>query len=660
MKKAYVSFIISSSATTSCKQKVLNKISDRKHMTTTNSSLSNLEILLDANPNYLPQASGAKVLVKNIAENILYRKEPLASKNATTFSFKTTIDNYFMDRGIMCNVENIPLTMKIMDATGLSTTATPTNDDFHTTLFQDYKYLTLKHLGFHNCIDKVDVLIDGERISTSNVSEILTIVSNAYDEEDVNKYFDASQPDYVYDDALLNDTISYVPSYTTKGLACKVKKPVSALDINSPYSAVTNPKNNSRTPLFTDYNIEPADAKANSLTATHSFNLSNLSFWIPFNILSVNSESQVPIYNGASLQITVSLHTNWVSRLFNCIPIVDAAHGRKARYQFALDTAKFNGGSVGEVNQYVKLYRAPQAIQSQIDPNRSWILEYPKVSMDMETKDITFGANEREKEVTSTLYSLTAIPNKIFLAVVPRAIQDTEHILNNDHYCRWDNLKVELTGTKTDICSGYDSELLYQLSKKNGLNMNKQTALHTKGFPVILDVSDDLGCLTNTYVGINVAGSSGKYTLQFQGRLTRLHCDGVATHAKLQKQYVMKVILSHTAFFAYKMMGRKFCTIESLSSEELQTLNSRVNDLYANLVPRVNVIGGAGLWAMLGDKFKGVANGVKNVLSAVISNKDGFRDNLKKAYSGSGNNIIGGADSHSPLGGRSLDNWGLI
>lgn len=622
----------------------------------TNSSTLDFDVLLDSNANFTPQGSDVKLLVKNIAETVLYRKEPVQSKNTNSFTFSFDIDSYFLNRGVWCNIENIPLTVSLNDVTGIND-VDPDNDTFHKEVFQGYKYLTLKHLGFHNCINSFKVNIDGESIDTNNASECLSVVSCAYDEDDINKHFDASQSDYVSNDILLKEDVDYIPTFGVKNnIECRIKKPAGTLDINSPYSAVTNTKNNSRIPLFTDFK---KGGKANLTTSKHTLNLSNLTFWLPFNILSINSESNISIYNGKKMTILVNLHNNWVARLFNSIPYVDAATTiNKARYSFSLDTTSYTGNASGEISCYAKLYRAPQQIESLRNLNDKYIMEYPLVELDTRTTDVVFKATSPNTQINSTPFDLRAIPSKIFIAVTPKSISDEDHMINNTHFARFNSLNIEMMGSKTELATGDGAESLYILSKKNGLNMNKQTALYTKGFPVILDVSDDLACKTNSYIGINTANSSGKYTLRISGDVTRLHVENKDGHTQKEKTYELKCIFTYVAYFAYNLMGRRFAKIESLSSDTLNTLNARLDGLYLSMVPRINVIGGAGIWAMLGDKMKGVASGLKNVISAVISNKNGIRDKLKDAYMDGSGNIIGGRDSHDPLGGAILNNWG--
>jgi hypothetical protein len=622
----------------------------------TNSSTLDFDVLLDSNANFTPQGSDIKLLVKNIAENVIYRKEPVQSKNTNSFQFSFDIDSYFLNRGVWCNIENIPLLVNLNDVTGVNDVELK-EENFHTELFKDYKYLTLKHLGFHNCINSFKVNIDGENIDTNNASECLSVVSCCYDEDDINKHFDASQSDYVSNDILLTDTVKYVPTFGLQNnTECRIKKPEGTLDINSPYSAVTNTKNNSRIPLFTSF--KAGAGKSNLTTTKHKLNLSNLTFWLPFNILSISSESNISIYNGKKMTVLVNLHNNWVPRLFNSIPYVDATGKNQPRYSFSLDTAAYTGNTSGEINCYAKLYHAPQQIESLRNLNDKYIMEYPLVELDTRTTDVVFAESKPNTQINSTPFDLRAIPSKIFIAVTPKSITDEDHMINNTHFARFNSLYVEMMGTKTELATGNGAESLYILSKKNGLNMNKQTALFTKGFPVILDVSDDLGCKTNSYIGINTANSSGKYTLRVSGDVTRLHVEGALDHTQKQKTYELKCIFTYVAYFAYNLMGRRFAKIESLSSDTLNTLNARLDGLYLSMVPRINIIGGAGIWAMLGDKMKGVASGLKNVISAVISNKNGIRDKLKDAYMDGSGNIIGGSDGHNPLGGAMLNNWG--
>jgi hypothetical protein len=113
----------------------------------------------------------------------------------------------------------------------------------------------------------------------------------------------------------------------------------------------------------------------------------------------------------------------------------------------------------------------------------------------------------------------------------------------------------------TEIATGNSSDYLYQFCKNKGLNCNKETASFLKGFPICVDVSDDLGCSkTAAKIGLNLSNTSGKYTVRISGNISRLHTDfssnsSTATEAELfnylEKTYELSVVfvyqgLSHT------------------------------------------------------------------------------------------------------------------
>ena len=617
----------------------------------------NVELMLDANNKYMYQSPDTKILVKNVAELVLYRKEPAQSKSLDSMTFSLDTDGFFIDRNAFITIDRLPIKF-----TFPSTAAAANAIDFHEKVFNNYQDLTLKPFALLNAINSIEVGIDSLKQTVTNVSEILPIISNYYKPEDVHQFFDASQMDYTWSNNIHKGAINYVPSISTTGNQIKVRNAPATLDNNNPYSAVANNSFNSRTPLLT----ADDDAAFASGATTGTFWLHNLTTWLPFNLLGIAGDD-TPLYNVNKITIKISFHPNWASRLFSTTydPVT-----KTSPYTMSIDNSKINE-SFNDSTLALRLYRPPQNIQSNLKPENPYIIEYPIIDLDSRFTDVNFRAGEVSKSVNSTNFDMRAIPKQVFVALVPKRVDDNDYLTNNNHFCRIDSLACEMAGTNTIIAPNNSSEMIYQYCKQEGLNKSKNTALYLSGFPAIIDVSNMIGCKTNSFVGVSTDGTSGKNTLRLNMNITRLHQDTtnfMSTAAadlwkKLDKTYELKCVFIYQGFLCYNLLGQKFASIESLSSSNLNSIVNNINELYHKFVPEANILGGS-IFSAIGPALKNVGKGLFNVVKAAIANKDGFRDNLMKAYNGAGltngmySNVIGGLDNHMPLnGGREGNSW---
>lgn len=637
-----------------------------------------LTMMTDANPRYAPLTS-TTILVENTAETITYRKEPVKSKSSTSMTFHIDCADKFLGRDMYISWDKIPLTVKRHTATATGFTTT----NFHNVFFNDYKDITLTQYGMLNAIDRVTVVIDNKTISTARGSEIMEQIGYYYDKQDLQRHIDCSNHNISYSN-LVPDSNPWIPTVTCDGVRTVIKG--SSLSQNDPFSATVSDDYNSRVPLFSGDASAAASDKMDVV-------LHGMSSWIPFNILGINGDV-TPIYHAQKILITIDLYANWPSRIFqtkrlpNTSGTVTEPIVPVSPYTFQFNRGSTGTNIIGDVSINCKLYNAPQYINSKLDAGRDkYIQSYSIVEQDSSLQDVKFeGGKDPKISISSVPFDIRATPKRIYIAIVNKRTTDDEYLTDAVHFARIDSLDVELMGVTTNVASGKSAEQLYYISKANGLEMNKQQALYTMGFPVCLDTSDNLACKSNSYVGLSTSESSGKYMLRLKMDATRLQHDTEATEFKLDgtstalykyhtKMYELRVIIVYAGFFTYNLMGSKFNIIESLTKSELDSLTQHVDLMYAAFSPKMNILGGSWL-SSLAPALKGVGKGVFNVVKAAFGNKNGFRDALAKAYKGEETSTTGGAfDNHAPTlggngyqhfqsnvsggnrGGRSLDSW---
>ena len=609
--------------------------------------------LVEANDRYCP-IDAAIIPVENIAENVTYRQDPATSKSSNTITFQINPSDQFVGRDVLITWDAIPFKCTRV---GAPTAFTELN--FHNEYFNNYIDLVLTQFGLLAGVESISVVIDGATITTRKTSEIMEALCLYYSPEELARYMDASNHNIYYSNEV-PATAPWIPSITPNGVKCIVKG--SALSENDPFSATVSDKYNTRVPLIT----ATASAASNILEGS----LHGMSMWLPFNVLGISGDVS-PLYHANSININVTMHANWMNRIFQCKrSSMDATGKPTAPYTFQFDASRNSGW--GNVHCNYKLYRAPQYIRSTMNPaTDKYIQAYSLIEQDTQIRDIPMAGGVSSTSITSVPFDLRAIPKSIVISLVNKRIDDADFLTDPVHFARWDSMSIELCGTTTDLASGKSSELLYQISKANGLELNKQQALYTLGFPVVLNTSDNLGCSTNSYVGLSTANTSGKYTLRVSGSATRLHHHTLAAnfttsasdtdlYLQYPKTYELRVIAIYQSYFAYNMLGRRFGVIESLSAGDLNSLTQHTNALFKKFAPKMNVLGGSWITSLL-PKLKSVGMGSFRVIKDIITNKDGLRDTLQKSYQGSG------FDNHMPLGGmpqqsniiggRPMDSW---
>ena len=638
----------------------------------------NLNVLVDANPKYLPQ-NEVSLLVENIAENVTYRHVGVYNKAGDNISFIIDNDSDFVDRNMFINWSNIPLKIKLITPVTV-TQAEYDNLDiyFHEKIFKGYTDLCMAELGMQRGIQSVECNLDSGMFPTRQYSEAMKILPSYYRKDEMAYIFDCSVPDKTTNFNSMDDAAAYIPTYGVDGAKMVILN--SKLSNLNPFSPTVDEQANSRTPFFKYEGCVATANGANFDISQVSVTLHNLSTPIAINVLGTIGD-ETPLYNINKMILSLNLHSNWASRIFASKPTVTTANGSvtgyKSKYEITLDRAKYNNNESGDIEIHYRTYKAPNYIAETMRPDSQYIYNYPFVELDQRSAEVVVKENERNKSVSAVAFDIHAVPKKIYVAVVPKKVSDEEYLCTPNYFGRVDDLSVELLGRNTPIATGNGSEVLYNISKENGLNMNKQEALYLKGFPVCIDTSNNLSANANTFVGVAANAGSGKQTVRINLSFTSLARDvannlytlaNLATtknSVNIQRTYEIQVLFVYSAYLTCNMFGKKFERLSSLTNETLLTMDAHLTNLTTRIVPKMNAIGGktGGSWiSAIGPALKNVGTGLFNVLKATIKNKDGLRDKLMEAYRGSGpfdghapalgaggqqHNIIGGTQSLS-------------
>lgn len=592
------------------------------------------QVLLEAHAKYTPQGA-VNLLVENMADAISYRKDGVKNKTSDSISFELDTSEHFFDRGAFINWTSIPIEFVLNKVVPIGTY---TDANCISILQSD---ICLREFGMMNAISSISSVIDGETVTTSSVDKMFKIVSPYYEKSALNYVVDSSMPDK-FTTYSINDSAEWIPTVSTDNKNVIIRAP--KLNPMNPFEPTVDPEYNSRGLVLSDLTCINDGTNITKISA----NLKNLTLFLPFNLFTTYND-ETPIYNASKIKINIQLQSAWIKRIFSMKLTAAGA----APYDVRLQSGAFASNGVGEIEIHYRLYKPPTEVSNKIDFSKPYIRQYPIVELDSRTQDVVFKAGENQRSITSTPFDVRAIPKKVYICLNPKMETDDQLKTETNHFCRWDNLKVELYGTTTDIAAGQASEALYHISKENGLQMNKNEALYLRGFPICLDIPNNVAGNSNSLVGVN-NNHSGKYTFRVSGQATRLHTGHTAfaltnfpTEASMrsvtEKTYEFNVIFVYSSYFVYNMFGKKFSMLESLSMDQLGVVDRNVNNLYEQFVPKMDVVGGSILTA-IGPTVKSIGSGIFNVIKAAISNKNGFRDKLQEAYKGGG--VF---DGHAPL-----------
>lgn len=172
------------------------------------------------------------------------------------------------------------------------------------------------------------------------------------------------------------------------------------------------------------------------------------------------------------------------------------------------------GNPITSVN--VVMYQAPEILATFITPNLTQmipqlqILPYHK-SQDYIKTIPPINSNSSTRIVSDSI-KLSQIPRKLYLFC--RHQRQTSNQNTSDSFLRIDGLNV-LWNNQSGLFSSATTQDLYEISKRNGLNMSWNQWYKFRGSVMCIEFGKDLGLLDNEAPGVQ-----GQYTLQIQMDVT--------------------------------------------------------------------------------------------------------------------------------------------
>lgn len=268
----------------------------------------------------------------------------------------------------------------------------------------------------------------------------------------------------------------------------------------------------------------------------------------------------------------------------------------------------------------------------QVPPSMPFVTDYVEYRRYETTKEeivnVTKHWNDKNeiKEIESDIYSLTYMPNSIYVWVAP----NNAKIYGEGYRCFYNNTYAQITGLEVDygnltkIGNHYNERDLYLMSLRNGLEdrtyvdwTRTKRTFYKKYYKITgLATTDDVdhicqneffgvGSVVRVIPGIDLC-SGGEQTLIGGMKITN---ETIKFHVKYRPLNMFDKDLKYSLYVAFEYNG--ICTITpgfcDLAMIHIDSYNQIAN---AQRAPRYRIsrIYGKGLW----DKVKKVVNGVNN------------------------------------------------
>lgn len=556
--------------------------------------------LIEPNPGYDFNNKLTDVyVVQNIAEDVNYTNISTSSTNRYQLNFQIDPGNVFMDRGVQLRVD-LPLVFERITPA----TVTPTKENYADAFFDGYKSFAWKQFGFANAIQNIAITIDGFTYTVTDVPEMLKIVSRYYDEEIVHQRVPASLPDVMdYDN--YSQTSKFVKTSPLNGSDDPLMIKPSIINSHNIFESLGNPDFNTRTPMvcFTDYKDEKL---AGEIVSENCF--------IPFSIFGIRGLDVQPLIGVKSINLKITLKSSWEKHLF-CTK--DAF----------MKSVKFDESRLNKfvVDLGYKTYCPPQYIDqahglSQAVPDYN--LKFQICELQNSVQTISFKASDIIKKIPVVTYKIKAIPKAIYVAATMKAPNDESLMSTPDLFARINDLAIEVAGKKT-ILPNYPTGIM-EIAKSNGYQDSIEIGYYLGGYPLKINMTDDLGAKSNALVG-------SRNNIQNELRITNLTVSNVARYGEAC-DYDIRVVCIYDSMLAYR--NGKFTLMDSLLETETGiNIEAHVSTLYNHQIQKMNAIGGSmgSLFSAAIPTLKKIGKGVFNVVKRIATDKN-FRGHLLDAY----------------------------
>lgn len=192
-------------------------------------------------------------------------------------------------------------------------------------------------------------------------------------------------------------------------------------------------------------------------------------------------------------------------------------------YRFKADVSQFwthssAGNPISSGNLSVTFYKEPELITTYITPDitqpipRLLTLPYHK------TQDYLKQVNAMSVGEIRTVYSdsikLSQIPRRMYLFV--RKSRDTKTFTDADAFAGIKNVSI-LWNNESGLLNNANQQELYEISRRNGLNMSWSQFSKYRGSVVCIEFGTQIGLLDNEAPGVR-----GQYTIQVQVEVENL------------------------------------------------------------------------------------------------------------------------------------------
>ena len=584
------------------------------------------DIQIEPNPRFEPMSSNGVIGLKNIANTSEFHTINAQNSSFDNFTFQRNFQaDTFLNMGV-----NLRITLPLKFKRTTDPTVTPTAANYVDAFFEDYTYLALRQYGLLNCIDTYALSLNGTRFDAKSVPELAKTIFPYYSETDVNEFFEASTADrFPTYDCYNGSLVERIKVPRADGTAGSLTIPIKADNDENIFTGGYKQNYNTRKPLIV---FDKYDSTTKYLHGSIT-----LETFLPFTLFGLPTESN-GLCGVTEFTLSVALQRiQTAARLFS--------NGRKflsagppiTSENFLSDIQIDTSSTINANNSsiLIQVISPPTYVQEtmrdELGMIKSYVMGYSKVEERMQS-DLSVPA-EGSAPLRINVFNTGRVPKSIYVAAIKKKDGTAEKISSTtDSYGRIENLRIVFNGNHT--LTPADAMGNYLLAKKNGLNYDKEMSLYTGGFPLKLDVSEDVGVNHNLFIG-----QMHDCQIDIRGTIQNLE--------SVPNIYSIYIVLVYDAFIEFE--AGKFYDHDSLVVDPGISNRQFHIDLYNQRMRKMALIGGA--W------YNDVWNTVKKVAK---TGYDFVKDNpevitlFKRAFLGAGGDME--KLSMSMQGGKNVPN----
>ena len=581
--------------------------------------------LLEEPSLYSTKADQNTIVIKPLPNNVNIEMVQSQAGNIMDMNFKfLPTTETFINNGVVLRMK-VPL--KITRTAAIAGKEVVNQTNYVENFFNNYSELALRQYGLLNMIDTMVVRINGDQItSVDNIMAQAQSIYPYYNDSDVDEFFDASIPDRFQKYAQYDGTNSGI-------------KTVEAFDTENEFMYANalgeNDENIFRNSYKKGYNTrKPMIVMTSYETSTTTFTgYTILETFLPFSVFGLTDTTD-SLYGIHNLNVSIKLKSEPVAHLFS----TKAETGSATSPYSSLSLSTFSP-SEAMASLFIRTYMAPDYIthgmmvDNKIKPYK--IIFSETECMQNISKNV---APYKSSKCVLNVVNSETVPKSIYISAIRAKSGDSAAIsLTPSVYGRISKVTISMGQIRTSYVN--DSGVLYDICKGNGLNLDKEAALFTSGFPLKFNVSTDLSA-----AGTNFVGAYKSSNIQISFDLTNL--DDVAHDYDI---FVTMVFDSYIMFD-----NGKFKVYRSLINDTQLSTKNFAQTMYADRIRSIQMIGGS--W--LGDVWGKVKKGASKAIDFYKENKDTINAVTRGVLSllkGSGQlrNISGG--SYDEFGGSGIN-----